>query len=165
MSSIVMSNLHGHAVPGGPVEISRLFLCCGSEIRSNKPRSLSSATYVFSVSVRETLPVIQLCFGLPHTHRKACCARAYFKLFSAVLGGKFTPSSASSTSILYSIVDQALMKTVCKYMDLLVPNWLWLVSCLFLRWGSESRSPQIPHTCCIYWALVTSNSLDCSAKF
>ena len=162
MSSIVMSNLHGHAVPGGPVEISRLFLCCGPEIRSHKPRSFSSATYVFSVWVRETFT----CVLVSPTHtEKPAVPELVFKLFSAVLGGKFTPSSASSTSILYSIVDQALMKTVCKYMDLLVPNWLWLVSCLFLRWGSESRSPQIPHTCCIYWALVTSNSLDCSAKF
>ena len=69
MSSIVMSNLHGHAVPGGPVEISRLFLCCGPEIRSHKPRSFSSATYVFSVWVRETFTCVLV--SPTHTEKPA----------------------------------------------------------------------------------------------
>ena len=138
MSSIVISNLHGYAVPGGPVEISRHNLYCGSKL-SVKHTAIILFCYLCVLWVcKRDSPSLCLCFCLPHTLRRVCCARLDFSLFLAALGGNIHPSSASPHIKPSSIVNQTLWKTVCKYMDLLMSPKLTVTwSSLFLCWGSS----------------------------
>ena len=67
-SSIVNSNLHGHEVPGGPVEISRSFMLLGIQFPTQQHRVYSPLLLLFSpVCVKESLPTMH-CVWASHTH-------------------------------------------------------------------------------------------------